>query len=524
MSETITKRKILNKLDGKFSGDKGKRYSEKDKKAITDKMMTFAPSKYSEWRDVNGEAGMIIGKHPTKDTLLKSYGQTFAYLAAEPGGGKGVGAVIPNCLDYPDSLVCSDPKGENWDCTSGWRELMGHQCYCFRPESFTSHRYNPLDYVSRDENFRVGEIKTFASILYDPREDHKNANWYGKAGDAFGAIVLYMLDSENCPAERFKCPVTLAQAYEFVSAPEGVDKWIHRIVDEREDAGVPLSRECVRELKNFASSASNPSGWASTTGILKDRLTLFAEKTVAAATSGSDFDFRLLRKQKMSIYFCVGQNSLPKYSILMNLFFSQAILENTKVLPEQDSSIKHQCLMLMDEFAVMGVIDIMKTAPALTRAYDVRYLIIFQNKDQLRSAQLYGVEGTKAILDAFHIEIVFAMKDIVAAEEYSKQMGYKTIKHRKKSRTHSAGGGGGSTTNSVDEYERALMLPQEIKEMPYDRELLFISPTRKTAPLQVKARKVFWYEEPNLSICGDLTPPEIRYTNPLDLPSLTVSP
>ena len=523
MSETITKRKILNKLEGKFQVQDKVTYSEKDKKRITEKMLSFAPSKFTEWTKGTGEAGIIIGKHPTKNVLLKSYGQTFAYLAAEPGGGKGVGAVLPNLIDYADSVVCCDPKGENWMITAGWRELMGHKCYCFQPESFESHRYNPLDYVSRDENFRIGEIKTFSTILYSPRGDSKNANWYGKAGDAFGAIVLYMMESENCPAERFRCPVTLAQAYEFASAAEGVDKWIHRIVEERKDAGVPLSGECERELKNFASSASNPSGWASTTGILKDRLSLFAEKTVAAATSSSDFDFRELRRQKISIYFCVSQNSLVKFSILMNLFFSQAINENTKVLPEQDSTLKHQCLMLMDEFAVMGVIDIMKTAPALTRAYDVRYLVIFQNKDQLRAPDSYGVEGTKAILDAFHVEIVFAMKDIKAAKEYSEQMGFKTVKERKVSRSMQSKGGS-STNRSQEVYERALMLPQEIKEMKYDRELIFISPTKKTDPLQVNARKVFWYEEPNLSICGDLTPPEIRYTNPLDLPSLTVRP
>ncbi|HBZ2695160.1 TPA: type IV secretory system conjugative DNA transfer family protein [Klebsiella pneumoniae] len=520
----ITKRQILSKLETKLLGNDKVQYSEKKKKSITEKMMKFAPSKYTEWTQGKGEAGIIIGKHPTKNTLLKSYGQTFAYLAAEPGGGKGVGAVIPNLLDYPDSVVCCDPKMENWMITAGWRELMGHKCFCFQPESFSSHRYNPLDYVNRDQDFRVGDIKAFASILYDPREDHKNANWYGKAGDAFGGIVLYMLESENCPAERFRCPVTLAQAYEFASAAEGVDKWIHRIVEEREDAGVPLSGECVRELKNFASSASNPSGWASTTGILKDRLSLFAEKTVAAATSSSDFDFRQLRREKISIYFCVGQNSLEKYSILMNLFFSQAILENTKVLPEHDSTLKHQCLMLMDEFAVMGPINIMKTAPALTRAYNVRYLIIFQNKDQLRDGKLYGEAGTKAILQAFHIEIVFTMQDEVAAKEYSEKLGYQTLKQAKTSRTTATGQGGGSRNRSVEEYERALMLPQEIMEMPYDYQLLFISPTRKTEPLKVKSRKVFWYEERNLAICGDLTPPEIRYTNPLDLPSLTVRP
>lgn len=44
-------------------------------------------------------------------------------LAALLGTGKGVGAVIPNLLSYPDSMVVIDPKFENWIITSGFRAL-----------------------------------------------------------------------------------------------------------------------------------------------------------------------------------------------------------------------------------------------------------------------------------------------------------------------------------------------------------------------------------------------------------------
>ncbi|WP_189662977.1 type IV secretory system conjugative DNA transfer family protein, partial [Pseudomonas amygdali] len=72
---------------------------------------------------------ILIGKHPTKDTFLASYGQTFVMLAAPPGSGKTVGVVTPNLLSYPDSVVVNDPKFENWRDTAGFRAAAGHKVY-----------------------------------------------------------------------------------------------------------------------------------------------------------------------------------------------------------------------------------------------------------------------------------------------------------------------------------------------------------------------------------------------------------
>ncbi|WP_410967978.1 type IV secretory system conjugative DNA transfer family protein, partial [Salmonella sp. SAL04281] len=102
------------------------------------------------------------------------------------------------------------------------------------------------------------------------------------------------------------------------------------------------------------------------------------------------------------------------FAPLMNLFFSQAINENSKVLPEQgghcaDGSLrlKHQLLFLIDEIAVMGRMEVMETAPALMRGAGLRFLIIFQSKDQLRAERTYGREGGDGIMKAFHAEIVY---------------------------------------------------------------------------------------------------------------------
>ncbi|EDR3562094.1 type IV secretory system conjugative DNA transfer family protein [Salmonella enterica subsp. enterica serovar Benue] len=463
--------------------------------------------------------GIILGKHPRRNDFLCSYGQTFAMLAAEPGSGKGVGAVIPNLMLFPDSVVVCDPKRENYEITAGFRSKMGHECYCFQPESLQTHRYNPLAYLRQDTLYRVGDTRTVASTLFSPGGDTKNAGWYKKAGDAFTAIVLFLMETPEMP-------LTLPQVYEIAAAPVGVANWIEKTVAARKQTGRPLSHECERELMNFASGKSNPAGFASTEGILKERLSLFAEKTVANALSGNDFDFRELRKKRMSIYFCVSQTALKKFGILMNLFFTQAILENTSILPEQGGTnpdgtrvLKYQVLMLMDEFAVMGVIDVMKTAPALTRAYNVRYLIIFQNKAQLRDESMYGKEGANAIMEAFHVEMVYAMKDFEASKEYSDRLGNTTVKSISESRNYGKSGG---RSRSKSDHVRPLMLPQEITEMSYSEQLIFISGTKKSKPLKIKARKIFWYEEEKLKVRANLPLPSIPKADESRISSLTV--
>lgn len=77
-------------------------------------------------------------------------------------------------------------------------------------------------------------------------------------------------------------------------------------------------------------------------------------------------------------------------------------MKNSKVLPEhgghcEDGSLrlKYQVLFLMNEFAVMKRMEVMETAPALTRGAGLRYLIIFQNKNQVCSEECYGREGER---------------------------------------------------------------------------------------------------------------------------------
>jgi type IV secretion system protein VirD4 len=459
--------------------------------------------------------GILLGKHPNKDEFLASYGQTFAMLAAPPGSGKGVGIIIPNLLTYPDSVVVNDPKFENWNLTSGFRKKCGHECYRFSPELLDTHRWNPLLGLRTDPLYRLGDARTMAAVIYTP-DNPKNAGFFKKAGDIFSALILFLMETPELP-------FTLPQMYEIVSLGEELSSWVDETIRARGKTAA-LSSECIRELSNITSEAKSKSGWPIVSSILKERLSVFGEKTTAYAVSGSDFDFRDLRRKKMSVYFSVTMNSLTKYGPLMNLFFSQAIRDNANELPEQGGNepdgsltLKYQTLFVLDEIAVMGVLDVMRTAPALMRGYNIRFLVVFQNKAQLRDANMYGREGADAIMEAFHIEIAFAPSDTSTAKEYSERLGNTTVIEFSFSDAR-----GRERTKNSSRQPRALMLPQEIKDMPYDRELLFIQGSRQSKPIQVLARKIFWYEEPALKARAGLPKPVIPVASREELDGLTV--
>lgn len=439
-----------------------------------------------------------MGKDPNSDNFLAAYGQTYMMLAAQPGSGKDVGIVIPNMLSYPHSIVLNDVKFESWYLTAGFRAACGQKVLRFSPAMLETHRWNPFVAIRRDALWRLGDLRTMASSIFVP-DNEKNASWFVKAGNIFVAICLFIIETEG------EYPLTLPQVNEIGSLGTQLGVWAQREMDERSAKGKPLSDETVREMSMIVSE-SKSKDFATLTGFLTPRLAIYGEKTVALALTESsnpdeNIDFSKLREEATTVYFCVTEGDMKKFAPLMNLFYSQAIRENSKVMPErggncEDGSLrlKYQVLFLMNEFAIMKRIEVMETAPALSRGAGLRFIIIFQNEMQLCGNDIYGKEGGKALMDTFHINVVFAPGDIEAATAYSKRLGNTTVKVA----SDNAGlsdGGKRSRGRSWTLQPRPLMLPQEIDELPYEEELIFMAATAKSKRLKIRANKIFWYNE-----------------------------
>ena len=432
---------------------------------------------------------ILVGK---KNGRYLTYGgYQFVILAAPTRSGKGVGIVVPNCLNYSDSLVVLDIKGENFDITSGFRAKHGQKVYLFAPfdEAGVTHRYNPLEYISDDPAQRLGDIDAIGTALYSGGNQNDKF-WSENAKDLFRGLCLFVL-------ERKDLPKTFGEILRQASGKgKPLKEYIFEELKKAQDTGHPFSNACIDCLNRVLSNSENTlAGIVATFGT---PLLIFQNPRVDLATSANDFALREVRRERMSIYFKMPPNKLKEGSVLVNLFFDQLLNLNTRVLPSQDKTLKQQCLVLLDEMTSIGKVAMIAQAVSYMAGYNMRLLTIIQNKSQLED--VYGKAGALTLLSNHALMVMYAPSPTVQsdAQEYSEMLGYETVKSR--SRTSSMQ----SSSTSTSDQRRALMLPQEIRELGQTREIVSLENCKP-----ILCDKIRYYEDPDFTCRAHLPPPSI---------------
>lgn len=439
---------------------------------------------------------ILVGKF--KDKYLTYGGYQFVMLAAPTRSGKGVGVVIPNCLNYSDSLVVLDIKLENFDITSGYRAAHGQEVYLFCPfdEHGRTHRYNPLEYISDDPAARIGDIDAIGTALYSGGNENDKF-WSENAKDLFRGLCLMVLEHPTLPK-------TLGEILRQASGKGKPFKdHIQEMLEEAQKEGRPYSSACVDALNRITNNSDNTlAGIVST---FNGPLLIFQNPRVDLATSANDFDLREVRRKKMTIYLGVTPDKLKDAAVIVNLFFDQLLNLNTRVLPQQDKSLKYQCLLILDEFTAIGRVAMIQQSISYQAGYNMRVLTIIQNKSQLEDK--YGKSGALTLMANHALMIMFAPSPVVQsdANEYSEMLGYQTVKSKNKSRSFAASiGGQGSRSESVSDQRRALMLPQELKELGRWREIVSLENCKP-----ILCDKIKYFEDPAFTARTNWAVPQI---------------
>ena len=430
-----------------------------------------------------GAHGIILGRLGRRCLMLA--GQQGVVLAAPPRAGKGVGVVIPNLLNWPDSVICVDIKRENWTLTAGFRARSGQACFLFDPfaEDGCTARWNPFFYVSSDALMRVNDLQRIAEMLY-PDPPNGDPFWTASARSLFLGIALYLFETPSSPKTIGE---VLRQG--MASDDEGFGHHWKRIVEGRSHGAHPLSAQCVRSLYDVIDLA--PVTASSIRKTFTSRLDLWLNPILDAATAGNDFDLRDLRRRLMSIYVAVNPDDLHRLRPVLSLFFQQAIGLQTRALPEHDATLKRQVLMMLDEFAALGRIPIIAESVSYLPGYNVRVVLVIHTPAQLR--EVYGTNAAETMLKSLAARIVFAPKDYADAREISDELGVTTVKARTVSRPQFDWGdpkGRRSRSVSVSEQRRPLLLPQEVKALGTGSALIFYE-----GLWPIRCRKIRYYQD-----------------------------
>lgn len=473
-------------------------------KRSQEKRNVYGKAKWSGEADIKknnlrADKGIIVGRD--KKGLLKFGGQAFASVGAPTRSGKGVGVVIPNLLEWDDSLIVLDVKQECFSITSKYRALpkekggLGQKVFLFDPFSFNTHRYNPLGYLDFSKPDIEMQIQALANSLYPVGKGGKDF-FALQAQSVFVAIVylLGVLKENQILASSFTL-TTLAGALQGVKIEDFNEQTgeyeaklypLQETVETVQAMGL-LSPTIYSKFLSFFEQAEAKDQFAGVKSSYETPLKVFQDPLFEMATSTNDFDFRDLRKEKMTVYIGITPENISTARPIVNLLFTQLIYENIRQgLPDTNPDLKHSVLMLMDEFTSIGYMEQYQVAIAYMAGYNIRSLIIYQNQTQLAENPPlgYGDKGSQTLLENHSCNIIYRPKNPKMADEISKRIGNITATVQ----NHSTNKGGVSTSNNLTQL--ALELPQDIMGLEDDEEIIFCNAAK------IKCKKAFFYADP----------------------------
>ena len=147
--------------------------------------------------------------------------------------------------------------------------------------------------------------------------------------------------------------------------------------------------------------------------------------------------------------------------------------------------------MILDEFTAIGKVNMIAKSISYQAGYNMRVLTIIQNKSQLED--VYGKSGAVTLMSNHALMIMYAPSPVVQsdAKEYSEMLGDTTVKSKSKSHSYSKQS---SHSDSISDQKRALMLPQEIKEIGRWREIVSLENCKP-----IFCDKIKYFEDPDFT-------------------------
>lgn len=357
------------------------------------------------------------------------------------------------------SVIAFDPKGELYEQTA-----MDYRTF-YRLDLINpaqSDRWNFMP-TCRGNAFFANSLAGMMLSLEARAKTNQDPFWGNAEQVLLTAVLLHL--AECYPN------ATPAFAYDFVAEFDSL-KESERIA-ELKDSPSPLARQAMQVVTNSAPENTLGSVLLGLGNKLRP-FTLDEARQITAQPSHKELqegvkliDFAQLRQPGTAVFIVVPEGATEVYKEFLATFFGQAIfelrLDNTRE-PE------HPCLVLIDEARELDVAEVRRIA-GIGRGRGIGMALSYQDYPQVLDQ--YGDKGAKAILETCMTKLFLPGCNGDTATYASDLLGKTTI-HTETSVDYK---GTDKDNTRYSETGRALMLPDEIRQMPKFRQLLVVTDT-----------------------------------------------
>ena len=422
-----------------------------------------------ERANLRAKQGMLLGQDDVGYFVADGFQHSL--LFAPTGSGKGVGFVIPNLLFWDHSVVVHDIKLENHMLASGWRAKMGQIVRVWEPSNpdGITHCYNPIDWVSSKPGQMVDDVQKISNLIM-PEKDF----WNNEARSLFLRVVLYLL-ADPTKTKSFGQVVRTMRSDDVVYN-------LGVVLDTLGDAIHPVAYINIAAFLQKADKER--SGVIST---MNSSLELWANPLIDAATASSDFNIMEFKKVKTTVFVGLTPDNIQRLQRLMQIFYQQATEFLSRKIPNEKDE-PYGVMFLMDEFPTLGKMEQFKAGIAYFRGYRVRLFLIIQDTQQLKGT--YEEAGMNSFLSNSTYRITFAANNYETANLISQLCGNKTVEQSSFNKPLFFDLNISTRTQSVSKVQRALLLPQEVIQLPRDEQIILI----ESFP-PIKSKKIKYFED-----------------------------
>lgn len=385
--------------------------------------------------------GVPVGKLDGKLIRLKDY---HLITCAPTRSGKGVGAILPTLLDYKDSLICLDLKGENYAITARFRKRFS-QVFVINPFEvlgIKSSSYNWLDSIDLTKKDCIEKAGNIASLLIGRTSANSEISHFDdQATRLLQAVILFVC--ADPPESRNIC--TVSDLIHTFSIEDLCNMMIARgdkVPDVVIKTGMQfLNNKNERELGSILSTAQKATNFLDNPSI---RETL--EKT--------NFNISELPFKCMSIYLIMPQDKVGDFQAYIRIFFQLAL---SSVIAAEGKG-KYEVLFLLDEIAQLGYVKSLADAVGFIRGIGGQLWFFFQDRNQLKS--IYGNQADSILANC--VKTFFGCNDLETAKYISETLDKETVRVYDKENKRS---------NLIGRY---LLTPGEVMNLSKKKLIIFI--------------------------------------------------
>lgn len=446
------------------------------------------------------DGALLMGRNA--GGLLRFNGEGHCLTFAPTGSGKSVSVVVPNLLNYPGSVVCVDPKGAIPAITAARRRAMGNDVLLFDPfeeveramrangrpnlwPPLPRSSYNPLSHIDPDARGAADAARVMAGSFIK-QENEKNRFFSESAASILECLMLYLLNVGGREA------LTMANVLDLASESRRTfeEEFIPAMQDSKAFGGK------LRRLANQISDFSGDGGNAIWTTLRRSMGELDSEM-LADVLRPSSVDFSTLKtnggQRPTTVYLVLPADKLNTHGAWLRLMLTAILRQISDARASQ-----YPVLLLVDECATLGRLELLETAVGLMRGYGLKLWLIFQDLPQLKT--LYGPRANSFISNS-GIKQFFSVNDLETAEFVSKNLGPET----RMVQSESINAGQQQPGSNLSATGRALLLPDEVMRLPAHEQILLYE---RQSP--VRANKISYWQDADFKHLASPDPYQIR--------------